>query len=139
VLIGGAGLKGTGTAAHIGAAWWLRPCALPQVLRPLRRRRASSSSTSGPTWGFFGTQAADKATQGADDGVPAPAKSLYPTHMPTSPLQKLFIAGYSALTAVRNPERGDMVAALGETTGVYVCVCVCMCVDACVPRPRPPG
>lgn len=95
----------------------LRRCgaARQQVLRPLRRRRASSSSTSGPTWGFFGPQAADKATQG---GVPAAAKSLYPTHMPTSPLQKLFIAGYSALTAVRNPERGDMVAALGETTGL---------------------
>ncbi len=41
----------------------------------------------------------------------------YDTHVATSPFQKAFIAGFAAVTAVRDPERGDMVAALGETTG----------------------
>lgn len=47
-----------------------------------------------------------------------PGSDLYDTHVSTTPFQKLFIAGYSAATALRDPERGDMVAALGETTGL---------------------
>ena len=35
----------------------------------------------------------------------------------TSPFQKAFIAAYAAVTAVNDPDRGDMEAALGETTG----------------------
>ncbi len=54
-----------------------------------------------------------------DDKEPPhpPAADLYSTHVPTSPFQKLFITGYAATTALRDPERGDMVAAFGETTG----------------------
>lgn len=45
----------------------------------------------------------------------------YDTHMATTPFQKAFIAGFAAVAAVRDPERGDMVAALGETTGAWAC------------------
>ncbi|KAI8384599.1 ubiquinone biosynthesis protein Coq4 [Radiomyces spectabilis] len=44
---------------------------------------------------------------------------LYPTHIPISGLQRTILAAGSAVTALRNPLRGDMVAALGETTGYY--------------------
>uniref|UniRef100_A0A8B9VMX0 Ubiquinone biosynthesis protein COQ4 homolog, mitochondrial n=1 Tax=Anas zonorhyncha TaxID=75864 RepID=A0A8B9VMX0_9AVES len=42
---------------------------------------------------------------------------LYPGHIPTSPLQKALLAAGSALAALRDPYRHDMVAVLGETTG----------------------
>mmetsp|Transcript_39768 Transcript_39768/g.58502 ORF Transcript_39768/g.58502 Transcript_39768/m.58502 type:complete len:267 (-) Transcript_39768:38-838(-) len=42
---------------------------------------------------------------------------LYPTHQPTSTFQKGFLAVYSALVALNDPERADMVAVLSETTG----------------------
>uniref|UniRef100_A0A915A9H8 Ubiquinone biosynthesis protein COQ4 homolog, mitochondrial n=1 Tax=Parascaris univalens TaxID=6257 RepID=A0A915A9H8_PARUN len=41
---------------------------------------------------------------------------LYPTHIPTSSLQKGLLAIGSAVTAISNPVRGDMVAVMGETT-----------------------
>lgn len=44
----------------------------------------------------------------------------YDTHVATTPFQKACIAGYAAVAAVRDPERGDMVAALGETTGAWL-------------------
>ncbi|RLN49141.1 hypothetical protein BBJ29_005396 [Phytophthora kernoviae] len=42
---------------------------------------------------------------------------MYNSHMPTTPLQKLVLSVTSALTVFTNPERGDMLAALGEVTG----------------------
>lgn len=43
---------------------------------------------------------------------------LYDTHTPMNTLQKGAVAVLSAAAAFRNPARADMVAALGETTGV---------------------
>ncbi|KAF1784882.1 Ubiquinone biosynthesis protein Coq4 [Phytophthora cactorum] len=40
----------------------------------------------------------------------------YDSHMPTTPLQKIVLSVTSALTVFTNPERGDMLAALGEVT-----------------------
>ncbi|TMW58469.1 hypothetical protein Poli38472_010028 [Pythium oligandrum] len=42
---------------------------------------------------------------------------LYDTHMPTSPTQKILLSFVSAFTVFANPERGDMLATLGEVTG----------------------
>ena len=47
------------------------------------------------------------------------ASVLYPTHKPTFAWQKLLLTAGSAIAALRNPERGDMVATLGETTGSF--------------------
>ncbi|XP_055577042.1 ubiquinone biosynthesis protein COQ4 homolog, mitochondrial isoform X1 [Falco biarmicus] len=44
---------------------------------------------------------------------------LYPGHIPTSPLQKALLAAGSALVALADPYRHDMVAVLGETTGCF--------------------
>ncbi|RUP47834.1 coenzyme Q biosynthesis protein Coq4-domain-containing protein, partial [Jimgerdemannia flammicorona] len=44
-------------------------------------------------------------------------KKLYETHIPIPLRQKVFLAAGSAVTALSNPLRGDMVATLGETTG----------------------
>ena len=41
----------------------------------------------------------------------------YDSHIPTTPLQKLVLSVTSAFTVFINPERGDMLAALGEVTG----------------------
>ena len=59
------------------------------------------------------------ATPGADYTVSgSPEKRvLYGGHQPISPWQRVAIAGWSAVSALRDPERGDMVAALGEVTG----------------------
>ncbi|KRZ37213.1 Ubiquinone biosynthesis protein COQ4 -like protein, mitochondrial, partial [Trichinella pseudospiralis] len=45
---------------------------------------------------------------------------LYPTHIPTTSLQKAILASGSALTAILNPWRGDAVACMGETTAGWV-------------------
>ncbi|KAF0720486.1 Aste57867_279 [Aphanomyces stellatus] len=42
---------------------------------------------------------------------------LYKAHVPTSPLQKIAVAVGSAFTVFTDPERGDMLAALGDVTG----------------------
>uniref|UniRef100_A0A8D1G6Y2 Coenzyme Q4 n=2 Tax=Sus scrofa TaxID=9823 RepID=A0A8D1G6Y2_PIG len=42
---------------------------------------------------------------------------LYPEHIPTSLLQKALLAAGSAVMALYDPYRHDMVAVLGETTG----------------------
>jgi len=44
-------------------------------------------------------------------------KVLYPTHIPTSPIQKGLIGIFSAFKALNNPHRADAIASLGETTG----------------------
>lgn len=41
---------------------------------------------------------------------------LYATHIPTTSFQKGFLAVGSAIAAVLNPKRADMVATMGETT-----------------------
>ncbi|KAG0221849.1 Ubiquinone biosynthesis protein [Actinomortierella wolfii] len=46
-----------------------------------------------------------------------PTGKLYEGHIPISPLQRGILAVGSAFTALWNPYRGDMVAALGEATG----------------------
>ncbi|KAI9264072.1 ubiquinone biosynthesis protein Coq4 [Phascolomyces articulosus] len=46
-----------------------------------------------------------------------PQKKLYDTHIPIPFQQRALLAAGSALTALFDPLRGDMVAALGETTG----------------------
>ena len=48
----------------------------------------------------------------------APRRSSNIAHVPTTALQRGLLAGVSAVTALLHPERDDMVAALGETTGV---------------------
>ena len=40
----------------------------------------------------------------------------YPTHIPTTSLQKAILSVGSAITALANPARGDMVATMAETT-----------------------
>lgn len=42
---------------------------------------------------------------------------LYESHIPTSMMQKVLLTTGSALMALYNPARADMVATLGETTG----------------------
>lgn len=42
---------------------------------------------------------------------------LYPSHIPTSSIQKAVLAVGSGVAALKNPYRHDMVAVLGETTG----------------------
>jgi hypothetical protein len=44
---------------------------------------------------------------------------LYESHIPTSTAEKFLIAASAALSALRDPERGDQVAALGDTTVLY--------------------
>lgn len=41
----------------------------------------------------------------------------YPGHIPTSTLSKVLLGAGSAVHALSNPHRGDMIAVLGETTG----------------------
>ena len=51
--------------------------------------------------------------------TPTPsARKPHPSHVPTTALQRGVLAGVSAVTALLDPRRDDMVAALGETTGL---------------------
>lgn len=43
---------------------------------------------------------------------------LYSNHIPLNYLQKFILAGGSSATAITNPRRGDMVAAMGEVTAI---------------------
>lgn len=71
------------------------------------------------------SSAVGRSTKPSSDQQPArPAATvdvedyaLYSTHRPTSLLQKGLLAAGSAVAAILNPERADMVATLGETTG----------------------
>ncbi|XP_065668915.1 uncharacterized protein LOC100209757 [Hydra vulgaris] len=51
--------------------------------------------------------------------VPKSSDEFYDLHIQTSPLQKIMLTVGSAFAALYNPYRGDMVAALGETTGHF--------------------
>uniref|UniRef100_A0A8C8XRE0 Ubiquinone biosynthesis protein COQ4 homolog, mitochondrial n=1 Tax=Panthera leo TaxID=9689 RepID=A0A8C8XRE0_PANLE len=64
---------------------------------------------------FFFLMPVDVLLRGARHG----AGQLYPEHIPTSPLQKVLLAAGSAGMALYNPYRHDMVAVLGETTGLH--------------------
>uniref|UniRef100_K1Q2F2 Ubiquinone biosynthesis protein COQ4-like protein, mitochondrial n=1 Tax=Magallana gigas TaxID=29159 RepID=K1Q2F2_MAGGI len=44
---------------------------------------------------------------------------LYPGHIPTSTLQKVFLSIGSAGMSLLDPSRDDMIATLGETTGTW--------------------
>lgn len=44
---------------------------------------------------------------------------LYEHHAPTSPAQKVILSAVSAFSVFANPERGDMLAVLGEVTGAF--------------------
>lgn len=57
---------------------------------------------------------------GAVAGEPA-RRVQYESHVPTTPAQKLLLSVASALSVFANPERGDMLAALGEVTGASTC------------------
>ncbi|CAL2029451.1 unnamed protein product [Caenorhabditis brenneri] len=46
------------------------------------------------------------------------AKKLYDAHVPLAPLSRLLLGIGSAATAITDPRRGDMVAAMGETTAI---------------------
>lgn len=53
-----------------------------------------------------------------------PARRVqYASHVPTTPTQKLLLSVASALSVFANPERGDMLAALGEVTGAFTWGC----------------
>ncbi|KAF9198849.1 Ubiquinone biosynthesis protein [Haplosporangium sp. Z 27] len=71
------------------------------LLNPAHLSPFSSSSIST----FFGSP------------LQPPTGKLYDGHIPISPVQRTILAVGSAFTALYNPLRGDMVAALGETTG----------------------
>ena len=44
--------------------------------------------------------------------------ALYPGHVPLSTVSRTLLGVGSAFTAILNPRRGDMVAAMGETTAI---------------------
>ncbi|GAB9467605.1 hypothetical protein Gpo141_00004943 [Globisporangium polare] len=60
--------------------------------------------------------AATAKVLGPAAGLPQ-KRVLYETHMPTSPTQKILVSVASALSVFVDPERGDMLAALGDATG----------------------
>uniref|UniRef100_A0A1I7TKD3 4-hydroxy-3-methoxy-5-polyprenylbenzoate decarboxylase n=1 Tax=Caenorhabditis tropicalis TaxID=1561998 RepID=A0A1I7TKD3_9PELO len=46
------------------------------------------------------------------------AQKLYASHVPLAPFSRLLLGIGSAATAITDPRRGDMVAAMGETTAI---------------------
>ncbi|KAL4157479.1 hypothetical protein PRNP1_006501 [Phytophthora ramorum] len=80
--------------------------AAPRVLM----RTASIATTTASTASFAAQTLSPVA------GEPQ-RRVMYDSHMPTTPLQKLVLSVTSALTVFTNPERGDMLAVLGEVTG----------------------
>lgn len=46
------------------------------------------------------------------------SQKLYASHVPLAPLSRLLLGIGSAATAITDPRRGDMVAAMGETTAI---------------------
>ncbi|GAQ93168.1 hypothetical protein KFL_013370010 [Klebsormidium nitens] len=88
--------------------------------RHLRRVHSSASSQARPDFSD-----AHGPEESAEPGA-RPAAGLgqgrdglsYATHMPLTPLQTAAVAVGSAFGALRHPDRADLVAALGETTGL---------------------
>lgn len=52
----------------------------------------------------------------------APRTPVYPGHIPLSPFERTFLAAGSAMMALVDPRRGDMVAACGETTAGFTLI-----------------
>ena len=50
---------------------------------------------------------------------PLEGERLYPTHIPTNPLQRTLLTLGAAAGALISPARADLVATLGETTGYF--------------------
>lgn len=102
----------------------VRPPATPRISLRCRLGFMPSGRLSRPhplyrpfvTKSSFRKAAAAPGTDYTVSGSPE-KRILYGGHQPTSPLQRVAIAGWSAVSALANPERGDMVAALGEVTG----------------------
>ncbi|KAM9522356.1 ubiquinone biosynthesis protein COQ4 homolog, mitochondrial isoform 1-T1 [Guaruba guarouba] len=78
---------------------------------PLLRPRSGSSGNAGLS------RSEARARQGHGQEEEEGCYRLYPGHIPTSPLQKALLAAGSAVMALYDPYRHDMVAVLGETTG----------------------
>ncbi|KAF1331415.1 Ubiquinone biosynthesis protein coq4, partial [Globisporangium splendens] len=78
--------------------------------------RAAAPSTATTTTATRSLSAAATGPLGSAAGEPQ-KRVLYDTHMPTSPVQKVFLSVFSALSVFADPERGDMLASLGEVTG----------------------
>ncbi|XP_063265906.1 ubiquinone biosynthesis protein COQ4 homolog, mitochondrial isoform X2 [Prinia subflava] len=84
------------------------PGPVPDPLLPAGRARPSHSEPRG------------RDGRGGEEEEVEGWQQLYPGHIPTSPLQKALLAAGSALMALYDPYRHDMVAVLGETTGCLV-------------------
>jgi ubiquinone biosynthesis protein COQ4 len=87
------------------------------------RRLAARPFSGGGAGGPPGRRAYH-GTAGTGDGFPSaepsppPQRPPRPLYVPTTAVQRGVLAGVSAVTALLDPQRADMVAALGETTGV---------------------
>ncbi|CEP16096.1 hypothetical protein [Parasitella parasitica] len=57
-----------------------------------------------------------KVSEPATD-YPTKGRKLYDTHVPISKIERTVLTAASAVAALNNPLRGDMIASLGETTG----------------------
>ncbi|CAH0522368.1 unnamed protein product [Peronospora belbahrii] len=73
-------------------------------------------SPSGQTTTYLHTAAYQDYVVDPVAGKPQP-RAQYDSHLPTTPLQKFILSITSAFVVFANPERGDMLAILGETTG----------------------
>jgi len=60
----------------------------------------------------------EQCARNSSYGGETPPNPLYDQHVPTSTVQKLVLAGGSAITALADPWRADMVAVNGEVTGL---------------------
>lgn len=108
----------------------------PRITRknPLSQRYATSSivtstltdhheqqerglSTHARCWSSSSEQPSARNADANTASGPAAKRVLYEGHSPTSPWQRVSLAGWSAFSALRDPERADMVATLGEVTG----------------------
>ena len=47
-------------------------------------------------------------------------RRLYPHHIPTTSLQKCLLAAQAGIGVLMNPERADLLAILGEVTGLCI-------------------
>lgn len=98
--------------AAVRAARLAGPAAAAATSRPLAgfatpsRSFSSSAPSSGPL---------SPLTRWAESMLRRPAPA-YATHVPLTPLEQSLVALGSSLIALRAPWRGDMVAAVGETT-----------------------
>jgi len=94
-----------------GAA--LRGCASTAGTRPAHGDAGNGANRRGPVQGEEGM----KVGGVGEEGGPHERKPLYDSHVPTTLLEKVLLAGRAAFGALRDPERADLVADLGDTTG----------------------